>query len=89
MLFLLIGWQYNKVEFDLSFLLSAFRLFERQIIMLKAGAFCLQFAFSVVSGEFNLDEVPFDYSFILNSLIVPVSEENTVPTLKSLRVSAS
>jgi len=28
--------------------------------MLKAGAFCLQFAFSVVSGEFNLDEVFFD-----------------------------
>ena len=30
-----------------------------------------------------------DYSATLNSLIVPVSEENTVPTLKSLRPSVS
>ena len=30
-----------------------------------------------------------DYSATLNSLMVPVSEENTVPILKSLRPSAS
>ena len=35
------------------------------------------------------DKLLFGYSFILNSLTVPVSEENTVPTLNSLRVSAS
>ena len=29
------------------------------------------------------------YSATLNSLMVPVSEENTIPTLKSLRLSAS
>ena len=49
MLFLLIGWLYNKVKFNLSFLPSAFRLFDRQRTMLNAGAFCLQFAFNVVS----------------------------------------
>ena len=41
-------------------------------------------------SAFSVNSICYDdYSVILNSLIVPVSEENTVPTLKSLRLSAS
>ena len=41
-------------------------------------------------SAFSVNSICYDdYSAILNSLMVPVSEENTVPTLKSLRLSAS
>ena len=41
-------------------------------------------------SAFSVNSICYDdYSATLNSLMVPVSEENTVPTLKSLRPSAS